>query len=151
MIIDDKLVSYVLYKKRTINEVREKCKKLGFTDEYIEEIIAYLLENGYLDDEKYVMKYILEVIKLKKKSRQEIKMDLIRRGIDEQLIEKYLTEELRIFEINCAKELAKKKYRSSKDILKVKKYLIGKGYSREAINNAVDSLEEISNNDIEMY
>ena len=88
MILDDKLVSYVLYKKRTISEVREKCRKLGFTEEYIDEIIEYLVENGYLDDEKYVMKYILEIIKLKKKSRQEIKMDLIRRGIDEQLIEK---------------------------------------------------------------
>lgn len=151
MIIDDKLVSYVLYKKRTVYEVREKCKKLGFTDEYIDEIIAYLLENGYLDDEKYVMKYVLDVIKLKKKSRQEIKMDLIRRGINEELIEKYLTEELRIFEINCAKELAKKKYKTCKDILKVKKYLIGKGYSRDAINKAVDTLTEISNNNIEIY
>ena len=151
MILDDKLVSYVLYKKRTINEVREKCKMLGFTEEYIDEIIEYLVENGYLDDEKYVMKYILEIIKLKKKSRQEIKMDLIRRGIDEQLIEKYLTEELRIFEIKCAKELAIKKYKSCKDILKVKKYLMSKGYAREAINIAVDSLNEISNNDIEMY
>ena len=69
MILDDKLVSYVLYKKRTISEVREKCRKLGFTEEYIDEIIEYLVENGYLDDEKYVMKYILEIIKLKKKSR----------------------------------------------------------------------------------
>ena len=57
MILDDKLVSYVLYKKRTISEVREKCRKLGFTEEYIDEIIEYLVENGYLDDEKYVMKY----------------------------------------------------------------------------------------------
>ena len=151
MILNDKLVSYVLYKKRTISEVREKCKNLGLTEEDINEIIEYLIENGYLDDEKYVMKYILEVIKLKKKSRQEIKIDLIRRGINEQLIEKYLTEELRIFEIKCAKELAIKKYKSCKDILKVKKYLMSKGYAREAINIAVDSLNEISNNDIEMY
>ena len=28
---------------------------------------------------------------------------------------------------------------------------MSKGYSREAINNAVDSLNEISNNDIEIY
>ena len=62
MILDDKLVSYVLYKKRTISEVREKCRKLGFTEEYVDEIIEYLVENGYLDDEKYVMKYILEII-----------------------------------------------------------------------------------------
>lgn len=151
MILDDKLMKYVLFKRRTTKEVREKCKTLGFTEEYINEIIEYLEENGYLDDEKYVMKYILNVIKLKKKSIQEIRFDLIRRGIEERIIEKYITEDLRVFELKSAIELAKKKYKDCNDILKVKKYLAAKGYSREVINKAIDSLGEISNNNIEIY
>lgn len=151
MILDDKLMKFVLFKKRTVHEVREKCKLLGFTEDYIEEIIAYLEENEYLDDEKYTMKYILNIIKLKKKSIQEIRFDLIRRGINEQIIEKYITEELYIFEMKCAIELAKKKYKECKDILKVKKYLAGKGYSKEVINKAIDTLKEISNNNIEIF
>ena len=151
MILDDKLMKYVLFKKRTVKEVREKCKLLGFSPEYIDEIIEYLEENGYLDDEKYVMKYILNIIKLKKKSVQEIRFDLLRRGIEEQIIEKYITEELRIFELKSAIELAKKKYKDCNDVLKVRKYLAGKGYSKEVIKKAIDSLGEISNNNIEIY
>lgn len=151
MILDDKLMKYVLFKRRTVQEVKEKCKLLGLPSEYIEEVIAYLIENGYLDDELYVMKYILGIIKLKKKSVQEIRFDLIRRGINETLIEKYITEELRAFEIKCAIELAKKKYKECSDLLKVKKYLLGKGYSKQSINKAIDTLKEISNNNIERY
>lgn len=151
MILDDKLMKYVLFKRRTTKEVREKCKLLGFTEEYINEVIEYLEENGYLDDERYVMKYILNIIKLKKKSIQEIRFDLMRRGIEERIIEKYITEDLRKFEIKSAMELAKKKYKDCKDILKVKKYLGMKGYSRDVINKAIDSLGEISNNNIEIY
>lgn len=151
MILDDKLMKYVLFKRRTTKEVREKCKLLGFTEEYINEVIEYLEENGYLDDERYVMKYILNIIKLKKKSIQEIRFDLMRRGIEERIIEKYITEDLRKFEIKSAMELAKKKYKDCKDILKVKKYLGTKGYSRDVINKAIDSLGEISNNNIEIY
>lgn len=152
MILDDKLMKYVLFKRRTVQEVKDKCKLLGLSSEYIEEVIAYLIENGYLDDEVYVMKYILGIIKLKKKSVQEIRFDLLKRGINEMLIEKYITEELHRFEIKCAIELAKKKYKECKDILKTKKYLASKGYAMDSINKAIDTLKEISNNNnIEIY
>lgn len=151
MILDDKLMKYVLFKRRTVHETREKCKALGFSDEYIDEVLNYLQENGYLDDEKYVMKYILNVVKLKKKSIQEIRFDLMRRGVKENIVEKYITEELHEFELKSAIELAKKKNKECNDLLKVRKYLSSKGYSLSVINKAIDSLKEIGNNDIERY
>ena len=152
MILDDKLMKYVLFQKRTIQEVKNKCKLLGYTEEDIEEIIAYLIENGYLDDELYVMKFILNTIKLKKRSSKEIKFDLLRRGINENIIDKYMnTSELNDFELKCAIALAKKKYKECNDILKVKKYLLNKGYQMYFVNKAIDSLKEISDNkDIEL-
>jgi hypothetical protein len=50
------------------------------------------------------------------------------------------------FELKSAIELAKKKYKESNDLLKVKKYLASKGYSMNLINKAIDTLKEISNN-----
>ena len=152
MILDDKLMKYALFQKRTIQEVKNKCKLLGYTEEYIEEIISYLIENGYLDDELYVMKFILNTIKLKKRSSKEIKFDLLRRGINENIIDKYMnTSELNDFELKCAIALAKKKYKECNDILKVKKYLLNKGYQMHFVNKAIDSLKEISDNkDIEL-
>ena len=109
MILDDKLMKYVLFQKRTVQEVKNKCKLLGYTEDYIEEIIAYLIENGYLDDELYVMKFILNTIKLKKKSAKEIRFDLIRRGVNESVIDKYMdTSEINDYELRCAIELAQK-------------------------------------------
>ncbi|MBQ9314187.1 MAG: regulatory protein RecX [Clostridia bacterium] len=153
MILDDKLMKYVLFQKRTVQEVKNKCKLLGYTEDYIEEIIAYLIENGYLDDELYVMKFILNTIKLKKKSAKEIRFDLIRRGVNESVIDKYMdTSEINDYELRCAIELAQKKYKECNDILKVKKYLLNKGYRTMFVNKAIDTLKEISNNNnIEIY
>lgn len=149
MIIDDKIVRYVLFQRRTVAEVKAKCKALGFTDDYIEAIIEQFIENGYLNDEIYTMKYILNATKLKKKSIQELRFELMKKGIEDSLVEKYITEELYAFEQSSAIDLAKKKYKSCPDILKVKKYLLSKGYPMKVTNKAVDIIKELGDNEIE--
>ena len=146
MILDNKLMKYVLFKKRTEKEVRQKCKQLDYTEDYSDEIIEYLTEAGYINDEIYVQKYIQNVIKLKKCSVFEIKMDLMRRGIDDDLIEKYIDDSLYEYEEECAIELAQKKYRSENDMDKVKKYLINKGYTRSNVSKAIDNLANLEDN-----
>lgn len=151
MILDNKLMKYVIFTRRTTAEVKEKCKALGFSEDYIEEIIEYLIENGYLNDELYVSKYISNVKKLKKKSIQEIRFELMRKGIQEQYIEQNIDDDLRVFEFQCAFELAKKKYKECADILKTKKYLAGKGYPMAVINKVTERLRDIENGEIERY
>ncbi|MBQ9267871.1 MAG: RecX family transcriptional regulator [Clostridia bacterium] len=146
MILDNKLMKYVLFKKRTEKEVRQKCKQLDYTEDYTDEIIEYLTEAGYINDEVYVQKYNQNVIKLKKCSVFEIKMDLMRRGVDDDLIEKYIDDSLYEYEEECAIELAQKKYRSENDMDKVKKYLINKGYTRSNVSKAIDNLANLEDN-----
>ena len=98
MIIDNKLMKYVIFKRRTENEIRKKCKMLDYTDEYTDDIIDYLKEADYINDDLYVQKYIQNAIRLKNSSIFELKMDLIRRGIDEDLFEKYIDDNLYEFE-----------------------------------------------------
>ena len=145
MILEDKLVKYVVFKKRTVNEVRQKCKTLKYEEETIEEIIEYLIENGYLNDENYVERYIQNVMKLKNCSINEIKIDLLKRGIHDDLIEKYITEELEEFEEDSAKILAEKKVKTM-EIEKVKRYLINKGFSYGNVTKAIDNLQYIDDN-----
>lgn len=146
MIVDNKLMKYVLFKKRTCEEVRLKCKKLAYTEEYTEEVLAYLQEAGYIDDDLYVQKYIQFLVRLKKCSVWEMKMDLLRRGIAEDTIEKYMTNDLYKHEIESAMELAEKKYRSEENIDKVKRYLMNKGYLHSSVSKAIDKLKQISDN-----
>ena len=141
MFIDDKLMRYVVFKKRTEMEIRQKCKRLEYNEEYIEEIIQYLSENEYIDDVKYVEKYINNILKLKKSSIFEMKMDLLRRGIKENYIDDYVEshqEELEKFEKDSAKQIVRKKMQNT-EIEKIKRYLKGKGYSYSSISEAIDN------------
>ena len=55
-------------------------------------------------------------------------MDLMKRGIESDLIEKYIDDDLLEFELNSAIILAQKKARTS-DTDKIKRFLLNKGYS----------------------
>ena len=149
MIIDDKLMNYVLYKMRTVAEVRRKAQMLKLQDEYIDDAIDYLLETGYLDDDNYCKKYVENVMRLKNASRNEIKIDLLKKGVDEDTIDKYaFTNATLEFEEQSAEILAQKKYKLGTELLKVKKYLLGKGYSYEAVSKAIDNLKDLNDNNI---
>lgn len=152
MIIDDKLMKYVVFKKRTEMEIRQKCKRLEYTDNYIEEIVEYLKENEYINDERYVEKYINNLMRLKKASVYEIKIDLIKRGVNDEYIDNYVSmhsDELYEFEKDSAKKIVMKKLKTE-DIDKVKRYLKNKGYSYDSINEAIDNFEQLSDNSVDV-
>ena len=104
-----------------------------------------MCENGYLNDENYVERYIQNVMRLKNISINEIKIDLLRRGIEEELIEKYITEEVKEFETNSAQILAEKKIKTM-EVEKVKRYLLNKGFSYINVTKAIDNLQVIDDN-----
>ena len=148
MIIDDKLMKYFIFKKRTEKEVRQKCQKLQYTEDYIDEVIEYLMGNSYINDKVYVEKYIQNIMRLKTSSIFEMKMDLLRRGVEEDYIEDYISknlEDLEDFEKQSAIKLAIKKS-SNSEIDKVKKYLMSKGYKYDSISLAIDNLKEMTDN-----
>ena len=147
MIIEDKLVRYVLFKRRTENEVRNKCKQLKYEEEYTDDVIDYLKEAEYINDKVYVEKYISNTKKLKHTSANEIRIDLMRRGIDSDLIDIGLSDDsINDFDLDSAIYLANKKMKSGDDIEKIKKYLLNKGYTYSNVSKAIDKLENIDDN-----
>ena len=149
MIIDDKLMNYVLYKMRTVAEVRRKAQSLKLQEDYIDEAIDYLIEAGYLNDENYSKKYVENVMRLQQSSRNEIKIDLLKKGVSEDIIDEYaFTDETLEFEEQSAIFLANKKYKLGTELLKIKKYLLSKGYSYESVSKAIDNLEDLNDNSI---
>ena len=147
MIVDDKIMTYVLYKMRTVAETKRKCHMLKYEDDYIDEVIDYLIEAGYLNDDKYAQKYVENVLRLKADSANGIKIDLMQKGVDEDTIDKYIsTDEVMEFEEESAKILAEKKYKSTPDILKVKKFLLNKGFTYDAVSKAIDNLNIVEDN-----
>ena len=57
-----KVLKYVLYKKRTEKEVRQKFSSSDVNQNMLEDVIENLKENGYISDEKYIERAINEFL-----------------------------------------------------------------------------------------
>ena len=133
-----RVLKYVIYKKRTEKEIRDKFYK-EYDENLLEDIIQDLKENGYIDDYIYIQKYINEVKLLKCLSMKEINYKLQSKGIKRKDIEDYFSENyesLIEYEKMSAKKLAKKKS-STMEEQDIKSYLIKKGYKEESIGEAL--------------
>ncbi len=132
-----KVLKYVLYKKRTEQEVRQKFSK-ELEENILNDIIEELKENSYIDDWNYIERAVNEFLSLKSLSIKEIKYKLYSKGINNSLIEDYISkniDELNEYEIRSACKIYNKKV-SSMDEEEIKMYLLKKGYREESIKQA---------------
>ena len=138
-----KVLKYVLYKKRTIREIKTKFKS-QIDENMLEDIIVELKENNYISDENYVERAVSEFIALKNLSIKEIKYKLMSKGISNNMIEDYIErnrDELNEYEQKSADNIALKKCVSMEEY-EIIQYLIKKGYTEEHIRTAIEKLEE---------
>ncbi len=138
-----KVLKYILYKKRTENEVRTKFNS-SIEEDLLEDVIEYLKENKYIDDSDYIKRTINNFKILKSLSIVELKYKLLSKGIDKNLIEDYIYEnkdEITEYEINSAIKIIDKK---SKELEKkeIISYLMKKGYKKDNILVAYEELEK---------
>ncbi len=136
-----KILKYIIYKRRTEQEIRKKFQN-EFNEEMFEDIIDYLKEAKYIDDEEYIEKIVNNFRILKNLSNIELKFKLISKGLEKNLIEDYFyenREELEEYEIKSAINIIMKK---SRDLEKeeIKMYLLKKGYRQSSINSAFEDI-----------
>ncbi len=106
-----KVMNYIMYKKRTEYEVKNKFSKI-LEENLLNDIIEYVKEAGYLSDTEYIKRAIDEFQALNNLSRKEIKYKLYSKGIENSLIEDYFSEyseELYEYELKSAKNIFTKK------------------------------------------
>lgn len=138
-----KVLKYVLYKKRTIREVKTKFKSI-IEENMLDDIIQELTDNGYIGDEQYIQRTVNEYIALKNLSIKELKYKLSSKGISQSLIEDYISkniEELEEYEKKSAENIAIKRA-VNMDEADIKAYLMKKGYKEENIKEAIEKIEE---------
>ena len=138
-----KVLKYVIYKKRTIKEIKTKFKSL-IEENMLEDIIEELKQNGYISDENYIKRAVSEYMALKNLSIKEIKYKLISKGIPNSMVEEYVLEnieELEEYEQKSADNIVIKKI-TNMDETEIKGYLLKKGYREESIKNAMQKIEE---------
>ena len=136
-----KVLKYIMFKKRSEYEVRNKFSKT-IEENLLEDIIQYLKEAEYINDKDYIDRLINEYIALKSLSLKEVKYKLVSKGIEKNIIEDYFyihNEELENYELKSAIKIATKKA-ASMDKEQIKEYLFKKGYKHESIENALEEL-----------
>ena len=106
-----KILKYILYKKRTEQEIRKKFSST-VDENMLEDIITYLKEAKYINDKEFIKKTINNFIMLKNLSIKEIEYKLLSKGINKNDIEDYIyenREKLEQYEIKSAENIISKK------------------------------------------
>ena len=137
-----KVLKYIIYKKRTEKEIRQKFSKT-IDEDILEDIIDELKENGYIDDLNYIDRAVNEFVALKNLSIREIKYKLFAKGLSNDIIDEYISsnfDELMEYEIKSAKNIIIKKQSMQEDE-EIQQGLLKKGYIAENVKEAFNEVE----------
>lgn len=136
----NKMLKYILYKKRTEEEVRQKFSEED--ENQVEDAIEYFKEQNYINDNDYIERAMKEFIALKNLSIKEIVYKVCQKGIKKSLIDEYVCknkETMLEYEISSAKNIILKKQRDNEE-KEIKNYLYKKGYMSDSIEIAFDDI-----------
>jgi len=134
-----KVMNYIMYKKRTEYEVKNKFQNTIQKD-LLCDIITYVKQAGYLDDTVYIERAVHEFMALKNLSTKEIQYKLLSKGIDLNTIEDYISEnreKLEEYELSSATNLLEKKLKNMEQE-EIKLYLMKKGYKHQTIKEVLE-------------
>ncbi len=117
-----KLKHYCAYQERCHNDVKEKLYKLGVWKKEHDEIIAALIEENYLNEERFAIAYAGGKFRINNWGRTKIKYALKQKQVSEYCIKKALKQIEEEVYCKVLSKLAKEKY----DSLKSDQYLVRK-------------------------
>ena len=147
-LILQKAASYCAYQERTQDEVRIRLKKWDVWGEEADEIIAELISQNYLSEERFAKTYAGGKFRMKNWGRMKIKQELHRRGLSEYSIEKGMKEiGDQAYQEGLKELLTKKKIlleRTETDKFKLKqklaRFAMSKGYESEMIWKTIEEI-----------
>lgn len=143
-----KLKHYCAYQERSHAEVREKLYQLGVWKKEHDPIIATLIEENYLNEERFAIAFARGRFRMKQWGRVKIRYELKQKQVSEYCIKKALRQLDQEDYVATLEKLAKAKYDSLKAeqyLVRKKKtqdYLLQKGYEPELIAQALGSIKE---------
>lgn len=135
-----KVLKYIVYKKRTEKEVRQKFSSSSIDQNLLDDVIESLKENGYINDDSYIQRAMNEFLAINTLSLKEIRNKLYAKGIESDIIDTYFSnheEQLEEYEMACARRIAMKK-QTQMERQDIENFLYRKGYSKESIQEAFE-------------
>ena len=140
-----KLKHYCAYQERCHSEVKEKLYQLGVWKKDHDEIIASLIEENYLNEERFAIAYVGGKFRAKQWGRVKIKYELKQKQVSDYCIKKAMKQIDEEEYLSVLNKLAKEKYaalKSEQYLVRKKKtmdYLLAKGFESDLIRKAVEN------------
>jgi regulatory protein len=142
-----KMMNYCAYRERSHQEVRDKLYAYGLYKNEVENIIAELINNNYLNEERFAESYVSGHFNIKKWGKKKILQGLKQKNTSAYLVDKAINSIDDEDYKKTLKDLLLKKIKLLKNekntqIKKQKaaRYVINKGYEPELV---FELLEEI--------
>lgn len=136
-----KIRQYCAYQERNHHEVNEKLYSFGLYKDQVEELISKLIEENFLNEERYAIAYAGGKFRMKDWGKNKIKYGLKQQQVSDYCIKKALKlidEEEYEQKLKKLFDIKEKTLKSEKNIFvkrkKIQQYLIQKGYETSLIN-----------------
>ena len=143
-----KLRQYCAYQERSHYEVQQKLYELGIRKQEHDEIIANLIEEDYLNEERFAKAFAGGKFRMKDWGRKKIYYALKEKKVSEYSIKQAMKEIDEDEYLKNLKELAQDKYESLKDeqyLARKKKtidFMIQKGYEFDLVTKALSEFTD---------
>ncbi|MCL2280329.1 RecX family transcriptional regulator [Candidatus Saccharibacteria bacterium] len=126
-------VDLISRRLRSEKEIRDYAWRKKWSEENVEKVIERLRERGFLNDEKFAESFVRSRANLRNYSTRKMKLELRKKGIAPEIIEKVLIESEDFDEMTALKNLIAKKRSHYTDEQKLIAYLARQGFSYDKI------------------
>jgi regulatory protein len=86
----DKMAKYCAYQERSVKEVTDKLKTFEISEKDREEIINYLIDNKFVNDERFAHAFVRGKINQSGWGLNKIRFHLIQKGVSKEIIDEAL-------------------------------------------------------------
>ena len=138
-------VKYIAIRLRSIKEMRDYLFKKGYLVDVVNEAIQNLINNGYLDDDRFTKAFIKDKLNFTNWGDYKIKNELKRLGVNEEIIYNNISNiDDNIYYERINKIIDKdisinKKYSGIKLKNKIYNHLLTLGYSKEKVISIINN------------
>lgn len=142
----EKMTTFCAYQERCLWDAKRKLYEKGIKDDAQNEVLDFLIEEGYIDEERFAKSFCRGKFGMKKWGKGRIRRELAFRDIPKSLIEEGLKEIDDVAYFDTLLNEAEKKWEQTKESEPFKKrfkvigYLMQKGFEKDLIEEAMEGL-----------
>ena len=141
----DYCLKLITIKDRTEKELRDKLKEKNFEESAIEQEIEFLSSYGYINDKRYAEHFTSDAINIKKWGKSRIRTELLRKGIDRDIIDETIKEAFSEVDEDRLYSEMEKRFKNAdfgnvKERTRIFNFYMRRGFSPEEIKGSMNKM-----------